>query len=79
MLAEAVDHLIEATDRVIRIRRAMEAMAADTGSGPTYGQIETELGLDAGTGQAALNALIDIETRLTAAQVLGFRDRLDQG
>lgn len=79
MLAEAVDELASATEKITRIRRAMSAMAADTGSGPTYAQIELELGFDPGIGQAALNVMTDIETRLLAAPVLDFRDRVDQG
>jgi hypothetical protein len=79
MLAEAVDHLIEATNRIIRLRRACESMSADTGAGATYAQIENELGLTPGTGQALLTALTDIEGRLTTSFVYAFRDRLDQG
>jgi hypothetical protein len=79
MLAEAVSDLISATEKISRIRRAMEAMNKDTGGGATPAQIEAEFGFDPGVGAAALAVIVDIETRLLAPQVLDFRDRVDQG
>jgi len=79
LLAESVDRLIEATERVIRVRRAIEAMSADTGSGTTFDQVETELGMLPGSGAALLTLLLDAEQKLTNANVYAFRDKLDQG
>lgn len=79
LLAEAVDGLVETTAKVDRIKRAMDAMALDAGSGPTWGRIESEFGVTPGEGQTIYNLVGDALQKLTAANVRTFTDRLDQG
>lgn len=79
ILAEAVDRLIDGESSLERVKRAMDAMRFDTGSGETWSQVETELGLANGTGQAVYNL---VDAALTALQVNAIRNaciRLDQG
>lgn len=79
LLAEAVDGVIEATAKVQRLKRALDSMAEPALPSPSWGQIETELGLAAGTGESLHALVADAEQKLTAANVRQFTDRLDQG
>jgi hypothetical protein len=51
MLAELCDQILDTRATAVRLLRAADAMVLDTGSGPTWPQLEAEMGVTA--GQAA--------------------------
>lgn len=79
ILARALDRLYTGESDLERVKRAMDAMQYDTGSGPTWAQIETELGIPAGQGQVVYSL---VSAALSAMNVAALRNavvRMEQG
>jgi hypothetical protein len=79
MTVELADLLLRADAKMQRLRAAIERMASVTSGAPTYTQIETELGLQAGDGIVILNLLADAYTKLSDPAIKAFTERVDQG
>jgi hypothetical protein len=79
MLAELADQIAEARAKSARLKRVVEAMVLDTGSGPTWPQLEAEMGVPAGQGQTVYNLITGCDTALNNVSILLMTDRLEQG
>ena len=78
LLAEFVDYTQEARGRGDRLKIILDSMARDTGSGPTWDQIETELGLQVGQGETIYNLITSAMSALGGSNVTAVA-RMDQG
>lgn len=79
LLARAVDRLITGESDLERVKKAMDAMSADTGGGATWAQVEAELGVAAGQGQTIYNLIDNALSAINVAAVRQAMIRLDQG
>ena len=78
LVAEFVDYAQEARSRGDRLKGILDSMALDTGSGPTWDQIETELGLQPGQGETVYNIITAAMSALDGFGVTSVA-RMDQG
>ena len=76
-LKEVVEDMRRALDGIRALSESFDSMVRDVGSGPTYDQIELELGLQAGEGQTLYNLMAAAKARVDHFDVLTFIARND--
>lgn len=61
-IADLASGIVDAKNKSANLKASLDAMAA--GTPPTFAQIETEIGMAAGTGESLYNLLTDINQKL---------------